>query len=84
MQAARPRYQVNAGEHGQLTERFFEAARSGDVTTLQALLSERATLHTAGGGKRIAARRLIYRSRENQSVLWRLGAEVDATLFSLG
>lgn len=59
VQAARPRYQVNSGEHGQLTERFFEAARSGDVTTLQALLSEGATLHTDGGGKRIAARRLI-------------------------
>lgn len=59
VQAAGPRYQVNAGEHGQLTEQFFEAARSGDVAALQALLSEGATLHTDGGGQRIAARRLI-------------------------
>lgn len=60
VQAARPRYQVTPGEHGQLTDRFFDAARSGDVTTLKALLSESATLHTDGGGKRVAARRVIF------------------------
>lgn len=59
VQAARPRYQVAAVEHSQLTQRFFEAARSGDVTELKALLSESATLHTDGGGKRVAALRLI-------------------------
>ncbi|OJA07052.1 sigma-70 family RNA polymerase sigma factor [Halomonas sp. QHL1] len=59
VQAARPRYQVAAGEHSHLTQRFFEAARSGDVTELKALLSDSATLHTDGGGKRVAARRLI-------------------------
>lgn len=60
VQASRPRYHVSAGEHSQLTERFYDAARSGDISTLRALLSENATLHTDGGGKRIAARRLIY------------------------
>lgn len=60
VQAARPRYQVTADEHSQLTDRFFDAARSGDVSTLKVLLSENATLHTDGGGKRIAARRLIF------------------------
>ncbi len=60
VQAARPRYQVTAREHSQLTDRFFDAARSGDVTTLKALLAENATLHTDGGGKRIAARRVIF------------------------
>lgn len=60
VQAARPRYRVTAGEHTQLTHQFFDAARSGDVTTLKALLSEHAALHTDGGGKRIAARRIIY------------------------
>ncbi|MDQ7730695.1 sigma-70 family RNA polymerase sigma factor [Halomonas sp. SpR8] len=59
LHAARPRYQVATGEHSQLTQRFFEAARSGDVTELKVLLSENATLHTDGGGKRVAARRLI-------------------------
>ncbi len=59
VQAARPRYQVSGGEHSQLTEHFFDAARSGDVTTLKALLADNATLHTDGGGKRIAARRVI-------------------------
>lgn len=59
VQAERPRYPVTPGEHNQLTERFFDAARSGDVTALKALLSESVTLHTDGGGKRIAARRLI-------------------------
>lgn len=62
VQAARPRYQVTAGEHSQLTDRFFDAARSGDLSTLKALLCENATLHTDGGGKRIAARRLIFGS----------------------
>lgn len=59
VRSARPRYSVTSGEHSQLTERFFDAARSGDVATLKALLSESATLHTDGGGKRVAARRLI-------------------------
>ncbi len=60
VQAARPRYPVTPHEHGQLTERFFSAARTGDVSELKALLSKNATLHTDGGGKRIAARRLIF------------------------
>lgn len=60
VQAERPRYHVTAGEHSQLTDRFFDAARSGDVSTLKVLLTENATLHTDGGGKRIAARRLIF------------------------
>ena len=60
VQAERPRYQVSPGEHSQLTDRFFDAARSGNVTTLKALLSENATLHTDGGGKRVAARRVIF------------------------
>ncbi|MEP1217406.1 MAG: sigma-70 family RNA polymerase sigma factor [Marinobacter sp.] len=59
VQADRPRYQVTAGEHSQLSDRFFDAARSGDVSTLKTLLSENATLHTDGGGKRIAALRVI-------------------------
>ena len=59
VQAARPRYQVAASEHSQLTQRFFDAARSGDVTELKALLSDSAMLHTDGGGKRVAARRVI-------------------------
>ncbi|MDN3556857.1 sigma-70 family RNA polymerase sigma factor [Halomonas maura] len=59
VQAERPRYPVMPGEHGRLTERFLDAARSGDVTTLKVLLSESATLHTDGGGKRMAARRVI-------------------------
>lgn len=59
VQAERPRYPVTPGEHNQLTERFFDAARSGDVTALKTLLSDSVTLHTDGGGKRIAARRLI-------------------------
>ncbi|WP_239037399.1 sigma-70 family RNA polymerase sigma factor [Marinobacter sp. C7] len=60
VQAACPRYPVTPHQHNQLTERFFSAARSGDVTELKALLSEHATLHTDGGGKRIAARRVIF------------------------
>tara|TARA_R110001599_G_scaffold60135_2_gene167189 strand:- start:101 stop:1000 length:900 start_codon:yes stop_codon:yes gene_type:complete len=60
VQAERPRFPVTSGEHSQLTERFFDAARTGDVTTLMALLSDSVILHTDGGGKRIAARRLIF------------------------
>lgn len=60
MQDSRPRYQVTPAQHGELTDRFFDAARSGDVGALKALLSDSATLHTDGGGKRIAARRLIF------------------------
>lgn len=59
-QAERPRYAVTAGEHSQLTDRFFDAAHRGDVSTLKVLLTENATMHTDGGGKRIAASRVIF------------------------
>ena len=52
---ARPRFKVEK-QHGlELAEAFFTASRSGDTTTLKALLADDVSLHTDGGGKRPAA-----------------------------
>lgn len=59
VEAGRPRYRVTPDEHGEVADRFFTAARTGDVAALQRLLSENVTLQSDGGGKRIAALRLL-------------------------
>lgn len=54
------RYRVSRSQHEQLANRFFTASRTGNIEVLRELLISEATLHTDGGGKRIAARRVIY------------------------
>jgi RNA polymerase sigma-70 factor (ECF subfamily) len=56
---ARQRFQVDKARGLELAEAFFAASRSGDMTTLSAMLSADVSLHADGGGKRPAARRLL-------------------------
>ncbi len=47
----RPRYEASERRR-ELAERFFAAAREGDLETLESLLAEDVALHGDGGGRR--------------------------------
>src|SRR4030095_11294830 len=51
---ARPRFRTPTREHAELLEGFYQAAGSGDMDRLLALLSSDVVLHTDGGGKAAA------------------------------
>ncbi|NQX29318.1 RNA polymerase sigma factor SigJ [Microbacteriaceae bacterium VKM Ac-2854] len=55
----RPRNEIGAAEHRAVVERFADAATSGDVAALIALMAPDAVLTTDSGGKASAARRPI-------------------------
>jgi RNA polymerase sigma-70 factor, ECF subfamily len=57
--ARRPRFDTDADQHRQITERFLAACYSGDVTALVELMAPDAVLTADGGGKARAARRPI-------------------------
>lgn len=59
VQADKPRLAPNAAEHRRLTEAFGQAVRSGELEALQALLQEEVALHSDGGGKVQAARKVL-------------------------
>lgn len=59
VQAARPRYNVEAAEADRIARAFFIAARDGDTSQLSALLAESVEIHTDGGGKVLAFRNVV-------------------------
>ncbi|MBA8901182.1 sigma-70 family RNA polymerase sigma factor [Phyllobacterium sp. P30BS-XVII] len=60
VQTAKPRFPVSH-EHGKdIASAFFNASRSGDTQTLQALLADDVTLYTDGGGIRPSAINPVY------------------------
>ena len=79
---AQPRYRVDKGQAERLTGAFLAAAGSGDAEALRALLAEDAVMISDGGGKRVAALRVLA-GREDvirlyRGVAWRRGAEPPA------
>ncbi|MGD8326216.1 MAG: RNA polymerase sigma factor SigJ [Sphingomonadales bacterium] len=56
----KPNINGHQGEELSLMEAFVSACASGDLEQLKGLLSENAQLHSDGGGKRLAARNVIY------------------------
>ena len=50
---------VSAREHRELLQQFLTAAASADFTGLKAVLRDDATFHSDGGGKAIAARKVL-------------------------
>ena len=60
VRAERPRFKATEEEHDALLERFQQAALSGDVGSLEALLSADVVLHTDGGGKAPALPNLVH------------------------
>jgi RNA polymerase sigma-70 factor (TIGR02957 family) len=59
VQARRPRFDVDAGQQREVTERFLAAAAGGDIDQLLTVLAPDVTLITDGGGKARAALRPI-------------------------
>lgn len=47
----RPRYEASERRREELADRFFAAARDGDLGTLESLLAEDVALHGDGGGR---------------------------------
>ena len=56
----KPRFEATREEHAELAQRFFAAARDGDLEALEALLSEDVVLHGDGGGKAPAISRALH------------------------
>jgi RNA polymerase sigma-70 factor (TIGR02957 family) len=56
VQARRPRFDVDAGQQRQVTQRFLAAAAGGDLDGLMTVLAPDVTLVADGGGKAQAAR----------------------------
>jgi RNA polymerase sigma-70 factor (ECF subfamily) len=64
VEEGRTRFDASRAQREQLADRFFAAAREGDLPGLEALLAEDVELHGDGGGKVPAlARALVGRSR---------------------
>ncbi|WP_424631621.1 sigma-70 family RNA polymerase sigma factor [Bradyrhizobium sp. SYSU BS000235] len=59
VQDARPRYSVRAAEADRIARAFFAASRDGDITALSALLARDVEIHSDGGGKVLAFRKVI-------------------------
>jgi RNA polymerase sigma-70 factor (ECF subfamily) len=55
VRAERPRYPIDRQEGERMTDAFFAASRSGDLTALRDLLAEDVVSYTDGGGIRNAA-----------------------------
>jgi RNA polymerase sigma-70 factor, ECF subfamily len=57
--AMRPRFKASSQKQSDLLERFLQAAGSGDLNGLVALLSDDVVLHSDSGGKAIAVPNLV-------------------------
>lgn len=68
----RPRFEVSAAAHKTLLEKFVEASRTGDHQQMLAVLAPDALMVSDGGGKVIAALRILHGAER----LWRLFAKV--------
>jgi RNA polymerase sigma-70 factor (ECF subfamily) len=61
--AMRPRFKASQRQKSELLERFLQAAKSGDLEGLVALLADDVVLHSDGGGKAVSAPNLIRGAR---------------------
>jgi RNA polymerase sigma-70 factor (ECF subfamily) len=59
VQAARPRFVLEAAEADRIARAFFTAARDGDTAQLAALLAQDVEIHADGGGKAFALRNVV-------------------------
>lgn len=59
VQYDRPRYRIGAAQAEGLARAFFAASRDGDVAALSALLAHDVEIHSDGGGKVLAFRKVI-------------------------
>jgi RNA polymerase sigma-70 factor (ECF subfamily) len=79
VEGGRVRYDASREQREQLADRFFAAARDGDLPALEALLAEDVELHGDGGGKVPALARALYGRDRVARVLrnwWRTGLAI--------
>jgi RNA polymerase sigma-70 factor (ECF subfamily) len=60
LKAERPRFETSAGQHRKLVQAFLDAARAGEVESLQKLLADDVELYADGGGKVQAIRDVLH------------------------
>ena len=63
VEAGRQRFEASREERDRLAERFFAAAKEGDLEALESLLAEDVVLHGDGGGKVPALARALHGRR---------------------
>ncbi len=70
LQAGRPRFNADAGQHRQLLARFMDATQRGDSEAIQALLHANARLVSDGGGVVTAAVRPLLGAERIGRLFW--------------
>ncbi|MCL7713795.1 RNA polymerase sigma factor SigJ [Stenotrophomonas mori] len=70
LQAGRPRFAADSGQHRRLLARFMEATQNGDGAAIQALLHANAQLLSDGGGVATAARRPLHGAERIGRLFW--------------
>jgi len=70
LQAGRPRFNADAGQHRQLLARFMDATQRGDSEAIQALLHVNARLVSDGGGVVTAAVRPLLGAERIGRLFW--------------
>ena len=83
LQAGRPRFAADAGQHRQLLARFMDATQRGDSAAIQALLHANARLVSDGGGVVTAAIRPLLGAERIARLFWaiaRRGGEHEGRL----
>lgn len=83
IKTSRPRFSATEAEHKHLLAAFFEAAHSGDITQLQALLTSEVELHSDSGGLVKTAPGILRGPEEVSRFftrVWRESSNVDARL----
>jgi RNA polymerase sigma-70 factor (ECF subfamily) len=87
VRSERPRYSVDKARGLELAAAFFSASRGGDMGRLQTILAEDVSVHSDGGGKRVAGYRPVF-GLENvmklQASLARFFREGTSQLVSYG
>ncbi|MBA1155011.1 RNA polymerase sigma factor SigJ [Microvirga mediterraneensis] len=76
----RPRYPVDRAEGERMTDAFFAASRSGDLTALQSLLAENVVAYTDGGGVRNAALNPLFGLRRVSGLFMGVARKADGQL----
>jgi RNA polymerase sigma-70 factor (TIGR02957 family) len=82
----RPRFEASREQRDELAQRFFAAARDGDVDGLRELLAEDVVLHGDGGGKVPALGRAVHGARRVAQTIgaWaKQGARIPGLSFRL-
>lgn len=80
VRAERPRYAIDRDEGQRMTDAFFAASRSGDLTALRNILAENVVAYTDGGGLRNAALNPLFGFRRVSGLLMGVARKTERRL----